>query len=68
MNLVPSELSQFLEAEDYEAAEADHVMDCIECGCCAFACPAHRPLVQHMRAGKADAMRRRREQQAKEKK
>lgn len=56
MNLVPSELSQFLEAEDYEGAEEIHVMDCIECGCCAFSCPAHRPLVQHMRQGKARVM------------
>ena len=56
MNLVPSELSQFLEAEDYEGAEELHVMDCIECGCCAFSCPAHRPLVQHMRQGKARVM------------
>jgi electron transport complex protein RnfC len=60
MNLVPSELSQFLEAEDYEGAEEIGVMDCIECGCCAFACPAHRPLVQHMRRGKAETMAKRR--------
>lgn len=56
MNLVPAELSQFLEAEDYENAEELRVMDCIECGCCAFSCPAHRPLVQHMRQGKARIM------------
>ncbi len=53
MSLMPNELSQFLEAEDYENAEAYHVMDCIECGCCAYVCPARRPLVQHMRQGKA---------------
>ena len=53
MNLMPCELSQMLEAEDYEAAEEYNVMDCIECGCCSFQCPAHRPLVQHMRQGKA---------------
>jgi Na+-translocating ferredoxin:NAD+ oxidoreductase subunit C len=51
--LIPSELSQFLEAEDYAAAAERNVMDCIECGCCAFVCPAHRPMVQHMRRGKA---------------
>jgi electron transport complex protein RnfC len=61
MNLMPNELSQFLEAEDYETAEAYSVMDCIECGCCAFACPAHRPLVQHMRLGKAQVMLKRRQ-------
>ena len=26
---------------------------CIECGCCSYSCPAHRPLVQHMKRGKA---------------
>ena len=62
MNLAPSELSQMLVAEDYEAAERQNVTDCIECGCCAFECPAHRPLVQHMRQGKAWVMEKRRKQ------
>ncbi|MBM4143555.1 MAG: electron transport complex subunit RsxC [Lentisphaerae bacterium] len=51
--LMPCELSQMLEAEDYEAAAGCNVADCIECGCCAYVCPARRPLVQHMRRGKA---------------
>ena len=51
--LIPSELSQLLEAEDDEGAAGLNVMDCIECGCCAFVCPAQRPMVQHMRRGKA---------------
>ncbi|NQT94331.1 MAG: electron transport complex subunit RsxC [Lentisphaerae bacterium] len=53
IRLMPAELSQMLEAEDYEAAAGYGVADCIECGCCAFVCPAHRPLVQHARRGKA---------------
>ena len=53
MGLMPSELGQFMEAEDYEGAEDYNVLDCIECGCCAFVCPAYRPLVQHMKQGKA---------------
>jgi len=53
MNLMPAELSQFCEAEDFESAAANRVMDCMECGCCAFSCPAHRPLVQHFRTAKA---------------
>ncbi len=65
MCLVPSELSQFMEADDMENAEGWHIMDCIECGCCSFACPAHRPLVQHMRRGKAAIMLKRREESAK---
>lgn len=61
MNLLPCELSQMLEAEDYDAAEELSVMDCIECGCCAFVCPSHRPLTQHMRQGKAKVMLKRRQ-------
>ncbi|MFO7937393.1 MAG: electron transport complex subunit RsxC [Kiritimatiellia bacterium] len=56
MGLIPSELSQFIEADDIESAEKIALMDCIECGSCAFVCPAHRPLVQHMRRGKAYVM------------
>jgi electron transport complex protein RnfC len=52
MKLMPSELSQMLEAEDFDGARDYSVMDCIECGCCAFVCPAHRPMVQHMKRGK----------------
>lgn len=56
MRLIPSEMSQCIEADEIEAAEQIHLMDCIECGSCAFVCPAHRPLVQHFRRGKAIIM------------
>lgn len=59
MSLIPSELSQFIEADDIEGAEEIALMDCIECGSCAFACPARRPLVHHMRRGKASVMAKR---------
>jgi electron transport complex protein RnfC len=59
MRLVPSELSQFVEADDVEGAEQIALMDCIECGSCAYVCPAHRPLVQHMRRGKTVVMAKR---------
>ena len=57
LNLNPWALSDALEEEDEEKKElllkkAD-VNTCMECGCCAFVCPAHRPLVQHNREGKA---------------
>ncbi len=60
MRLMPDELSRFLENEDYLLAEQYGVMDCMECGSCAFECPAHRPLVQHMRRGKAEVVAKRR--------
>jgi electron transport complex protein RnfC len=52
MRLIPSELSQFVEAEDVASAEQIGLMDCVECGSCAYVCPAHRPLVHHFRRGK----------------
>ena len=29
-----------------------HILDCIECGSCAFTCPGKLPLVEHFRKGK----------------
>jgi electron transport complex protein RnfC len=59
MRLSPAELSQCVEADDIEGAEQVALMDCIECGSCAFVCPARRPLVHHMRRGKAVVIARR---------
>lgn len=59
MRLSPAELSQCIEADDIDGAEQIALMDCIECGSCAFVCPARRPLVHHMRRGKAAVMARR---------
>ncbi len=53
MSLTPGLMSVQIENEHYDMAEKWHVMDCIECGCCAYSCPAHRPLVQHMRRAKS---------------
>ena len=33
--------------------ENNRVMDCIECGCCSYSCPSNRPLLDHIRFGKA---------------
>ena len=52
MELQPGILSAQIEALKFDLAEKCHVMDCIECGCCAYICPAGRPLVQHMRRAK----------------
>ena len=54
MKLNPALLGRLIENEKFELARDNHVMDCMECGSCAFICPAHRPLVQHMRRAKAE--------------
>lgn len=59
MQLSPAELSLFIEADDLEGAEELALMDCLECGACAYICPACRPLVHHMRRGKAEVLAKR---------
>ena len=39
-----------------EMQERYHVMDCVECGACTYACPSNIPIVQHIRTAK-DALR-----------
>ena len=34
--------------------EAERVNICMECGCCSYVCPAHRPLVQNNKICKAE--------------
>ncbi len=68
LRLMPNEISLAIEADDIDLAERRNVMDCFECGACAFVCPAHRPLVQHHRRAKAVIMARRRAAQAAAKK
>jgi electron transport complex protein RnfC len=54
MRLNPSVLSIFAERLRFEDAGEHHVLDCIECGCCAYLCPARRPMVHHFRRAKAE--------------
>lgn len=52
MNLSPVNLQHFVKARDVDSLNTFGVMNCMECGCCTYSCPAHRPLVQFMRMGK----------------
>lgn len=52
MGLEPILLAQLAEAEMWEEAEKEKVMDCIECGSCHYICPAGRPLLDYVRLGK----------------
>jgi H+/Na+-translocating ferredoxin:NAD+ oxidoreductase subunit C len=54
MNLLPGTLSTLIESENFELAGQYNVMDCLECGSCAYVCPSHRPLIQHFRRAKAE--------------
>ncbi len=52
MNLMPLMISAYALKEDYDNSEKFHAMDCIECGCCSYTCPAKRPLTQSIRVAK----------------
>lgn len=59
MSLMPGPLSVMIESERFELADYAHATDCVECGCCAYVCPSLRPLVQHLRRGKAEIIAKR---------
>ncbi|MCL2500852.1 MAG: electron transport complex subunit RsxC [Defluviitaleaceae bacterium] len=46
VGLMPLELDKFAVADQIERFTAFNGMDCIECGCCAYVCPAKRHLTQ----------------------
>ncbi len=58
MNLMPTSISQAAEHGDYKRAEKLYALDCFECGCCSFICPSKIPLVQWIRIGKNEIMKR----------
>lgn len=52
MGLSPKEVGIYVEAGRGHLAEKFGVFECFECGCCAYVCPAKRPLVQFARLAK----------------
>ena len=52
MTLVPPNICKAVNAKDVEAMQKAGIMNCMECGCCAYSCPAHRHLVNTIRLGK----------------
>ena len=49
MNLMPMYIDLYTRKADYATAKKYGALNCIECGCCAFTCPAKRPIVQSVR-------------------
>ena len=52
MHLMPVLMYKALYTGSIEELNAVNLMDCIECGCCAYTCPAGLPLVLSFRSGK----------------
>jgi len=55
MGLLPNEIGIYVEAGRPGDTSQFGVFECFECGCCAFVCPAKRPLVQFIRLAKMKA-------------
>lgn len=68
MGLMPAKIDALTRAERFEAAEKIGAMNCIECGCCTFVCPAKRALTQSCRTAKKVITTRRKQAQAAAKK
>ncbi len=56
MGLEPYLLAKISEIQNWERAEHEDIVSCIECGSCQFTCPAHRPLLDSIRQGKSTVM------------
>ncbi len=52
MHLMPLEIETAYMLKNAERLEQLKVNLCMECGCCAYSCPATRPLVQDMKLSK----------------
>ena len=65
MGLEPYLLEKLAIKEFFERCETESIVDCIECGCCSFTCPAQIPLLDYIRYGKVNVMRINRERRQK---
>lgn len=55
MQLMPAKIDSAVRRDDYAAAIAAGVLNCMECGSCTYVCPAKRELTQSCRVAKAVA-------------
>ena len=56
--LTPAEISRAVERMNVDLAVEWDLLECKECGCCAFVCPAKRPIVQQVKLAKSEVARR----------
>ena len=47
MGLAPLDMAARTRVDDFDGASEYGLRDCILCGCCAYVCPSHIPLVQY---------------------
>lgn len=54
MDLMPNYIVDAVQNEEWEKAELWGAVDCFECGCCTYTCPAYIPHVEYVRKAKAE--------------
>mgnify|MGYP006286113885 CR=1 FL=1 len=59
LGLIPGLFSVACENRDWNAARELNVLECKECGCCAYVCPARRRIVQQVKWAKAELRKQR---------
>ncbi len=52
MKLMPPSICKAVNTKDTKAMLDANILNCMECGCCAYACPANRHIVHNIRLGK----------------
>lgn len=58
MGLEPYLLNKLTRLKRFDDLGSLRITDCIECGSCAYTCPASIPLLDYIRVGKAETMKR----------
>ena len=68
MGLQPLYMYRYVNCSNLKELQRLHLLDCMECGCCAYKCPGKLPLVEQFRKGKGMLRAAQAEQKAKEEK
>jgi len=53
MSLMPTLIERYAKIGDVDSLNKIGINVCMECGSCAYSCPAGKPLVQYMRLAKS---------------
>ncbi len=53
MDILPNLIAQYARKDRFDWTEKYGVLDCMECGVCAYVCPAKIPLVQLIKYAKS---------------
>jgi electron transport complex protein RnfC len=64
MYLLPSTIGILCERHKFDEAKKTGLMDCVECGCCTYVCPAGRAMVHLVRFGKMELFKQAQKQRA----